>query len=95
MAAALLQLAVALRTLETCSQLSQEKLTPLILMGNLIFKPKPGFPQSPLLVKLDMPVGHHFETLERELYLGSVLQALRQSWLKEWHIKGEFREIAG
>ena len=60
-----------------------------------MFKPKPGFPQSPLLVTLDMPVGHHFETLERELYLGSVLQPRRESWLKAWHVEGEFRETAG
>ena len=86
---------MALRTLETYGQLSQEKLTPKILMGNLMFKPKPGFPQSPLLVTLDMPVGHHFETLERELYLGSVLQPRRESWLKAWHVEGEFRETAG
>ena len=86
---------MALRTLETYGQLSQEKLTPKILMGNLMFKPKPGFPQSRLLVTLDMPVGHHFETLERELYLGSVLQPRRESWLKAWHVEGEFRETAG
>ena len=48
-----------------------------------------------MLVKLDMPVSHQFETLERELYLGNVLQALCGSWLKEGHVKGEFREIAG